>query len=79
VAEINELAELDDSLRALVRKAYNMGRSDALKKVVNVLNEDGPREDRLALMAPDETTGVPGSVAPEARSEGPPWWAWRVR
>lgn len=83
MSQLNELAEIDESLRVIVRRAYDLGRSDALKKVVSVLNEDRPCADRLALMAPDET--VQTSEQPEASAvenlttANPPWWAWRVR
>ena len=76
----HELSEIDASLQAIVRRAYDLGRTEALKKVVDVLSAERPAPDQLALMAPDgadakeddtETNGV--------RPTAKPWWAWPVR
>jgi ferritin-like metal-binding protein YciE len=81
--QTTELAEIDASLQAIVRRAYELGRSDALKKVVSVLNEDRPCDERLALMAPDEmmhpSDQQQSSNGMETATSAPPWWAWRVR
>lgn len=53
-----QLAEIDASLQAIVRRAYELGRGDALKKVVEVLSAEPPASERLALMAPDAPTPV---------------------
>ena len=50
----HELAEIDASMQAIVRRAYDLGRTEALKKVVDVLSAERPSPDRLALMAPEE-------------------------
>ena len=48
-----QLAEIDASLQAMVRRAYELGRDDVLRKVVDSLRADQPGSERLALMAPD--------------------------
>jgi len=81
-----QLAEIDRSLQAIVRRAYDLGREDALRKVVDVLNADKSCGERLALMAPD--TPVPdhqfandaAATANEAAAAAEvPWWARRAR
>ena len=85
-----ELASIDASLQTLVRQAYDLGRRDALKKVVDVLNTDRPCAEPLALMAPDGTghTSMPATQEmPESVEVPPPpvmeeeankpWWARR--
>lgn len=81
MSQSQELAEIDESLRAIVRRAYDLGRSEALKKVVSVLNEDRERADQLALMAPEQSIQLAPEPANQAANErpNPPWWAWRVR
>jgi hypothetical protein len=76
----HELAEIDASLQAIVRRAYDLGRNEALKRVVEVLSDDRPA-DQLALMAPEDTVPAPHDNAPshQERSEKTPWWAWPVR
>jgi len=74
-----QLAEIEASLQAIVRRAYDLGRSDAFKKVVDAVNCDQLSEQEpLALMAPDQTSPAP-QPAPEAHAEtaepNPPWWA----
>ncbi len=86
-----ELASLEESLQALVRQAYDLGRRDALKKVVDVLNAERPSGEPLALMAPDGATQThwptpapqempePAEAAPppEMEEANKPWWARR--
>jgi hypothetical protein len=83
-----EFTDIDASIQALVRRAYDLGRSDALKKVVEVLNTESISSERLALMGP-----IPGAEEPPPEhqtaandprpsltsSEPAPWWAWKVR
>ncbi len=81
--QTSQLAEIDASLKALVRRAYDLGRDDALKQVVDVLKSDRACSEPLALAGPaDAAASMPGpeledaaSVQPESR----PWWAWPVR
>jgi hypothetical protein len=76
-----ELAEIEASLQTIVRRAYDLGRNEALKRVVEVLSTDRPA-DQLALMAPEDTApGAPHDTASnrEERSEKAPWWAWPVK
>ncbi len=49
-----EYEEILASLQAIVRRAYLLGRSDALKQVVEVLQADDTALKPLALMAPAE-------------------------
>ncbi len=80
-----ELAEINASLQAIVRRAYELGRTEALKRVVEVLSADRPPAEQLALMAPDKTGAGPYEAAPEHAMNGQeassakPWWAWPVR
>ena len=78
--ENQELAEIDAAARAIVRRAYDLGRGEALKRVVEVLSSDRPSADQLALKGPEETPPVQyaalnGAATPKKR----PWWAWPVR
>ncbi len=50
-----EFQDLLNSVQAIVSDAYALGRSDALKRVVEVLKADTPTSKPLALMRPDET------------------------
>jgi ferritin-like metal-binding protein YciE len=81
--ENHELAEINTSLQAIVRRAYDLGRTEALKRVVDVLSEDRPAADQLALMAPDKTNSHHNNYADDvndrAGSSEKPWWAWPVR
>ncbi|WP_428490419.1 hypothetical protein [Rhodopila sp.] len=88
--ENHDLDEIDASAREIVRRAYDLGRSEALKRVVDVLSTDRPSADRLALMAPNETepspheTALNGAASHAGASNGAasadkPWWAWPVR
>jgi len=81
-----QLADIDASLQAIVRRAYELGRGDALKKVVDALNADHPRSERLALMAPETVaqTVAQEEEAPAAYTSADagsttPWWARPVR
>ena len=49
-----EYEEILASLQEIVRQAYALGRSDALKQVVEVLKTDDMPPKPLALMAPAE-------------------------
>jgi hypothetical protein len=76
----HELAEIDASLQAIVRRAYDLGRTEALKRVVDVLSAERPAE-QLALMAPEETV-PPAQDTVSNHADTPaktPWWAWPVR
>jgi hypothetical protein len=75
-----DLAEIDASLQAIVRRAYDLGRSEALKRVVDVLSAERPA-DQLALMAPHDTVPAAHDNASfhEEPSAKTPWWAWPVR
>jgi hypothetical protein len=61
-----ELEGIEVSLQTLARRAYELGRNDALKKVVAVLNGDRPFAEQLALMGPEggSTGSDPGSREP---------------
>lgn len=75
-----ELAEIEASARAIVRRAYDLGRGEALRKVVEVLSDGKPAADHLALMAPEQTVpAVSHGVVNGAANGKTPWWAWRVR
>lgn len=82
----HELAEINTSLQALVRRAYDLGRSEALKKVVDVLSADRPAAEQLALIGPSEKTSQPThedrqeqAINGKAQPTAKPWWAWPVR
>lgn len=49
-----EFQELLTSVQNIVSDAYALGRSDALKRVVEVLRVDAPSPKPLALMSPTE-------------------------
>jgi hypothetical protein len=76
----HELKEIDASLQAIVRRAYDLGRTEALKRVVDVLSTERP-VDQLALMAPEETVpSAQDTVSDHAEtSTKTPWWAWPVK
>ena len=61
-----ELEGIEASLQTLARRAYELGRNDALKKVVAVLNGDRPFAEQLALMGPEggSTNSDPNSREP---------------
>ena len=80
----DEIVKIDESARAIVRRAYDLGRSEALRRVVEVLKEENPSAEQFALMAP-EPDHEPDQAHHEAlangmaSSEKSPWWAWRVK
>jgi hypothetical protein len=74
-----QLAEIDASLQAIVRRAYDLGRDDVLKKVVESLKADQPGSERLALMAPDKAAHGEAAGKAEATAATAPWWAWPIR
>jgi hypothetical protein len=77
-----ELLDIEASIQSLVRRAYDLGRNDALKKVVDVLNGDRPFAEQLALMGPKGGTREhehENMSEPEPTTAGAPWWAWPVR
>ena len=87
-----ELDEIDASARAIIRRAYDLGRSEALKRVVEVLSDDRPSAEQLALMPPNDavTETAPPVEQPvipveqpvmngAVSSEKTPWWVWKVK
>ncbi len=80
-----ELAEINASMQALVRRAYDLGRTESLKRIVDVLSADRPPSEKLALMAPDKIMPAEPEYDVEHASNGheppseKPWWAWPVR
>jgi hypothetical protein len=76
----HELAEIDASLQAIVRRAYDLGRTEALRRVVDVLSAERPG-DQLALMAPEESVSADHGPTSnhEKTSANTPWWAWPVK
>ncbi len=54
-----EFDEIMGSLQEIVRRAYNLGRSDAVKQVVKVMQADESTWKPLALSAPAETAPSP--------------------
>ncbi len=54
-----EFQELLTSVQRIVSDAYALGRSEALKRVVEVLQVDPPSPKPLALMSPAEDTNRP--------------------
>lgn len=69
-----EYEELLGSLRKIVRQAYDLGRSEALKQVVEVLKTDPVPPKPLRLAAPDPQAAQPMpepamAVAEPARAE----------
>jgi hypothetical protein len=50
--QTQEFDEILASLQQIVRQAYTLGRSDALKQVVEVLKADAASAKPLALMGP---------------------------
>jgi hypothetical protein len=77
--EYTELTEIEASLQVIVRRAYDLGRSDALRKVVDVLSADRPCPAPPALMAPAAMTRPDGEEEEEPLGAGlpsaaSPWW-----
>ena len=83
----SDLTDIEASMQALVRRAYELGRTDALRKVVDVLNTDRPNADQLALTGPTFETHEAEPEPEEAPAPEPmvagdgkrPWWVWPVR
>ena len=66
--------ELDDilgSLQQIVRQAYALGRSEALKQVVEVLKADASSANPLALLGPTNEAGS-SVTPPSTESAAPP-------
>jgi hypothetical protein len=74
-----QLVEIDRSLHAIVRRAYDLGRDDALQKVVDVIRADKSCGDRLALMAPETSVLDQNMANGGAANPDVPWWARRAR
>jgi hypothetical protein len=74
-----QLAEIDASLQAIVRRAYDLGRDDVLKKVVDSLKADQPGSERLALMPPDKAAHEVEAARKAEAASTAPWWAWPIR
>ena len=76
----HQLTEINQSLQAIVRRAYDLGRAEALKRVVDVLSEDRAPAEQLALMAPEVADAPDRESAMHRRTGAPerPWWAWPV-
>jgi hypothetical protein len=76
-----EYQEILSSLQEITQKAYLLGRSEALKRVIAAMQADDPPPVPLQLMAPPEipppAAETPAPVSePAAVSDGPtPWWA----
>jgi hypothetical protein len=54
----SELDQIEASIRSMVRRAYDLGRSDTLRKVVEELNALDPSAEALADAPPPETEAV---------------------
>ncbi len=85
-----QLPDIEASVLTAVRAAYDLGRSDALKKVVAAVNADRLSPEPLALMAPASAVAPESPVPPEpvpppplvngsGRPQETPWWAFPVR
>ncbi len=66
-----EYDEIMGSLQEIVRRAYNLGRSDAVKQVVKVMQADESTWKPLALSAPAEREPSPLQHALEHHQEAP--------
>ena len=65
-----ELEEILASMQQIVQQAYDLGRSEALKQVVELLKVDAPAAKLLALPRPtDETTR--SATTPQVESLAP--------
>ncbi len=88
-----EYGEILTSLQEIVRKAYVLGRSEALKQVIDVMQKDETSWKPLALTGPAEGA-PPASVAsieapssepgpqtdaPADAGAGAAWWAKGAR
>jgi hypothetical protein len=72
-----EFEEILTSLQDVVRRAYSLGRADALKQVVQVMQADEQSWKPRALMAPatPEASANQNVVSMPERDEQAPWWA----
>ncbi len=59
-----EFEQILASLQAVVRRAYVLGRSEALKRVVEVMQTDETSWKPLALSAPPNVAPAPAADAP---------------
>jgi hypothetical protein len=80
----SKFSDIDASVQALVRKAYDLGRDEAFRKVADVVNCGRSSSDEtLALMAPDDGTAASNSTndRPLETVGGDeshvPWWQRR--
>jgi hypothetical protein len=78
-----QLAELDASLSSLLRRAYDLGRSDALAKLVDAVNCNQSDGKALVLAGPDtahsqnaSSSNFIGSTPSNGTGSAyePPWW-----
>jgi hypothetical protein len=67
----HELAEINASLQEIVRRAYDLGRSEALKRVLDVLSTEPPAADQLVLMPPAETMSAHQEDGPKHEQQYP--------
>ena len=88
-----EYGEILTSLQEMVRKAYVLGRSEALKQVIDVMQKDETTWKPLAITGPAEGAApiALGSIDASARDPGPQngtsaepgagaaWWARAAR
>lgn len=65
----SELTDLESSVQALVRRAFELGRNDVLKRVVDVLKPEHGSSEPLALAAPKPAQNETTQDSPAAESE----------
>jgi hypothetical protein len=72
-----EFEDILTSLQDVVRRAYSLGRADALKQVVEVMQADEQSWKPRALMAPakPEASANQNVVTLPERQVSAPWWA----
>jgi len=86
----SEYEEILASVQDVVQRAYALGRSEALKRVIEVMKADEAPAKPLALMAPGEAPAQPEApietnpqTAPTHSAttdeERPAWWARPAR
>jgi hypothetical protein len=54
-----ELDQIEASIKSIVKRAYELGRSDTLKKVVDELNARDPSAEQLAFAPQADAEAVP--------------------
>jgi len=54
-----ELDQIEASIKSIVKRAYELGRSDTLRKVVDELNALDPSAEQLAYAPQAEAEAVP--------------------